>query len=845
MYRTWLLRPVMVIAAVLLLAVTFSAGARAAAAPGADALAAAMLHDSDLPAGFQPDAALTGPLDTARAQALGIDLSGIDPQQWQVRGWIAVRQAVVAEIAADGGTRDAAQAAVTGVDAALLKAGYARQSVAGPVPLTAFGTSVQDDGTTLFLLALPMARGPYFFVLRVYVQDSASAPASAGRLMSTLAAAQARRVPASTPDTASPSNPSARAAGTTVGALVGYLLLMDGIAYWRNPLRRRLRRGRPVYPQPALGVTDVSAAAKQDKRTAVWRLAVQLAGLTIAAYGADVFFVRYWYAYLVTGLAIIWAGGRFIHPAGVRRDKNRAATAGPRKILVTGMRAVASAIILLGLAAAVFYGLFQVLPQSGTVALVPGQAPTPVQSVSSSLNVAALILVAVGAVIFRTAGRLGAIHARQLMLRDPRPPVLYLRAFGDDRLKLWTATFGRPSLIERFTIRRFDTFEQVLVRHLSRYGPVIAVNPPGIRLAPLGAARETIDSADWQAVVAGWMAEAGLVVSVAPPGRVTPGLLWELETVSARGFWDKTLVVVPPVRADKLQDRWQQFWAERPGWPFTVPGALSDPQALVLAYRNGHWQVTAADRRTEWSYGAALAHVLGDPRRPAPGAAGPGAPTAGRPVPGRAAARRSPVALPVVALVLVAAAAAGAGSWYAFGHQPAASQSPVAVGSATPGASSPPSQPAPGPSSPVASSPVASSAGASPGGLVSVAAAATQFPAAAQLMPVITKYFQAINNRDYAGYLTTESPDNALSAQQFQTGFESTADSEVVVTSMFTAPDGRAAADVTFTSRQQPQDGPDGESCTDWQVTMFFDYDGANYTIGMPPGYYHASYQAC
>ena len=145
------------------------------------------------------------------------------------------------------------------------------------------------------------------------------------------------------------------------------------------------------------------------------------------------------------------------------------------------------------------------------------------------------------------------------MLRDPRPPVLYLRSFGDDRLKLWTATFGRPSLIERFTLRRFDTFEEVLVRYLSGYGPVIAVNPPGTRLAPLGAARETIDSADWQAAVATWMARSRLIVFATPPSQVNQGLQWELEAVSVYGYWDKALIVVPPVRAEKLQARWREL----------------------------------------------------------------------------------------------------------------------------------------------------------------------------------------------------------------------------------------------------------------------------------------------
>ena len=110
---------------------------------------------------------------------------------------------------------------------------------------------------------------------------------------------------------------------------------------------------------------------------------------------------------------------------------------------------------------------------------------------------------------------------------------------------------------------------------------------------------------------------------------------------------------------------------------------------------------------------------------------------------------------------------------------------------------------------------------------------------------MITAYFQAINSRDYAEYLTTQSPGHALTAEQFQTGFRSTKDSSVLITSIGNAPDGRPAADVTFTSRQQPQDGPEGESCTNWHVTMFFDDPAGTYTIGAPATGYHASYQAC
>ena len=195
--------------------------------------------------------------------------------------------------------------------------------------------------------------------------------------------------------------------------------------------------------------------------------------------------------------------------------------------------------------------------------------------------------------------------------------MLYLRSSGNDRLKLGTAAFGRSSLIERFTLRRFDTFEEVLVRYLSGYGPVIAVNPPGTRLAPLGDARETIDFADWQGAAATWMAQSRFIVFAMPPSQVDRGLRWELEAVSWHGYWDKALIVVPPVRAEKLQARWRELVSVG-RWPFTVPGPVEDPHALVLALRNGRWHVISADRRTEWSYSAALERALGDSRRLAP-----------------------------------------------------------------------------------------------------------------------------------------------------------------------------------------------------------------------------------
>src|SRR5690349_4232200 len=659
MGRTALRRATVVLTAALVLTVTFSPVAHAADA----GLAAAMLDTGDLPAGFTPDAALTGPLTVQRAQDLGLNPG----QNWSrdilIRTWLAPDGAVVVEAAVDAGTGDHARAGAASGVSTLKEQGATRQPVAG---FDVYGGFVGR----YFELMLPLARGPYLFGLYVLVPPSSAG--SAGRLMSELGAAQVRKVPANTPDTARPSDAPA-AAGAVAGALICYLLLANGVGYLRNPLRRkpwrpRFRRVRPEPADTVDGTTDVSAAASRSSRVAVGRLAVQLTGLGLVAYAADVFQVRFWYAYLVAGLVVVWAGGRFIRPAGA----NRAIIAGSHRVLVTVMLVVASAMILFGLAFIVAFGLYRIQPPGATVQDLPslpglglsGLGTTTMQHLATGLVGAGLGLLVLGAVIFLVARRLRSADARRLMLRDPRPPVLYLRPFTDDRLRLRTATLGRPSLVERFTPRRFDRFEEVLIRHLSRYGPVIAVDPPGTKLAPLGAARETIEPANWQSAVAGWMAHSALIVFLAPPSRVTQGLHWELRTIAEHGQLDKALVVIPPVPAEQLQARWRALGAACAGlWPVTVARQLADPRALVLAFRHGRWDVATADTRTEWSYAAALDRVLGGPHGPSPAAAG-------GPRPG---GRWGPLTLPVAALiVMVAAVMAGTGTWYAVDQAPTA-----------------------------------------------------------------------------------------------------------------------------------------------------------------------------
>jgi hypothetical protein len=537
-----------------------------------------------------------------------MDISQYGPfRYWWVRYWLSAgTRTEVLNMVSDMGLRENAKNAAAAADATALGRGFVREPFAGK-RFMGFRRTFQVGSSDYVNFMLPMARGPYLLILRVATPAQSSAYGY--QLMSRLAMVLAHKVPNDTPETDLSSNPwYAAGEGVFIFFVLFYLCIVNGIAYLRNPLRGTRKRGRAqrAPQQPAEPkVEDVSVYARGGRRMALARFGVQCLGVLITLRGVDPLLRPYWYLYLLAGPIIVWWAGRSIRPMGIRDANSRVALTGRRRIRIAVWFSAASVLIILG---------FLLLVSSGQLASQQPQDFAAEQlsdtDAAGGLGAALFVglpLVAVGAICYRRARRLGSIEARRLMLRDSRPAVLYLRSFGDDGLKLWTATLGRLSFIEHFTPRRFDAFEEVLARHLSFAGPVIALNAPGTSLSPLGAARETIDSADWQSTIATWMDKSALIVFVAPPEHVTPGLLWELETVSVHRQWAKTLLVVPPVRPENLERRWNTFLdATAKLWPSTMRPPVHNPSALVLVYRDNAWTTITARRRNEWSYGAAL-----------------------------------------------------------------------------------------------------------------------------------------------------------------------------------------------------------------------------------------------
>lgn len=101
----------------------------------------------------------------------------------------------------------------------------------------------------------------------------------------------------------------------------------------------------------------------------------------------------------------------------------------------------------------------------------------------------------------------------QKLLRDRRPPVLYLRPFkADEESELASSN---------------ETLEEKLISQLEGIGPAVAVGVPGEDLPALGAIRFYFTHSEWQEKVETLMSISQLVVIHA---GFTEGVEWELKT---------------------------------------------------------------------------------------------------------------------------------------------------------------------------------------------------------------------------------------------------------------------------------------------------------------------------
>jgi hypothetical protein len=317
----------------------------------------------------------------------------------------------------------------------------------------------------------------------------------------------------------------------------------------------------------------------------------------------------------------------------------------------------------------------------------------------------------------------------------------------------------------------------------------------------------------------------------------------------------------PPVDATRAEQQPDATRLDPAGTPATPAAAEPDPFASWFAAdppegkapkRNdppGQWQPAGGWNAADTVY-AAPAPQRGaasppQPQRP-PYGAQPVPPADGT----RSSGGRKAAFIIVVVLVMLAA---GGGAYALVSrsnrHTTAQPTGPAVTASAstTPtGQASTSASPSTGTSTSTSASPTTASTSPS-AGVVSVAPGIASNPAEPAVETTLTNYFQGINTHNYAEYSSALDP-QALAGEpesRFDSGYATTADSGMTLTSLASTANGGLAATVTFTSHQDPSASIDNSPCNNWTLTFFLVQQGADYLQGLPPSGYHAVHSDC
>jgi hypothetical protein len=146
--------------------------------------------------------------------------------------------------------------------------------------------------------------------------------------------------------------------------------------------------------------------------------------------------------------------------------------------------------------------------------------------------------------LFLASRRHFARRLEDVLAKDPREPVLFLRQFGDDGVR------------HQDSMR---TLEERIVRALGAIGPVVAIGRPGDHLPPPGAARIYLPNEAWQAEVSAFIDRSAFI---ALQTGDTPGIRWEVGQVVSRVRPSRLILVLPMDRGHQLDaDRYRRFVA--------------------------------------------------------------------------------------------------------------------------------------------------------------------------------------------------------------------------------------------------------------------------------------------
>jgi hypothetical protein len=184
---------------------------------------------------------------------------------------------------------------------------------------------------------------------------------------------------------------------------------------------------------------------------------------------------------------------------------------------------------------------------------------------------------------------------------------LYLRSFSDDDFRFDLAAAGwrrflflPPTGVIYENTFRSSRLEELVVRTLWRYRPVIGVTTLEASANPIGALPVSLSDASWKDAVVRKMAHCRTILSVLGG---TPGVLWEIRLLlDDPDLRSRAFFLVPQEEPDEVIRRWRACFG------FHMPTSDHTIERTIVAkpLADGRLVVMTATQRTVNAYRMAL-----------------------------------------------------------------------------------------------------------------------------------------------------------------------------------------------------------------------------------------------
>jgi hypothetical protein len=165
-----------------------------------------------------------------------------------------------------------------------------------------------------------------------------------------------------------------------------------------------------------------------------------------------------------------------------------------------------------------------------------------------------ITLVTLGQVGFKLAKRIRQLSADELLARDKRPPVLYLRSFKFDDV---SSRDLQPTVYYPLRPVSLYSEEETLAKVVKRIGPCIAIGKPDVESFISGFARKYVDDNQWKSEVERLMSKAGLVVICVGD---TDGLLWEIKKAAEIVPRERVLLLITSATSKEWWDEARSYF---------------------------------------------------------------------------------------------------------------------------------------------------------------------------------------------------------------------------------------------------------------------------------------------